>query len=211
MGNLPRYYKEKLNFGATLSTIRGTFLVSNVAHFEKFDSLKWIHPKAKFGLSLGMVCEYRLHDYLVLRTNPNISFIERHLEFNFESKKESTIYIQKIRSSMLIFPLDLKLRSKRVRNFSSFILFGFGYSLDLASQRNVKNIIGQEIIKVKRDDFFIEGGTGVEFYLEYFKFGIEIKVARGLNNLLIKDNTIFSNPIEKLNSKLIFISLTFEG
>ena len=68
-----------------------------------------------------------------------------------------------------------------------------------------------QIVKLQRDDFFYELGAGAEFYLEYFKFAIEGKLSIGTKNLLIKDNTIYSNSIDKLNSKVFLISITFEG
>ena len=71
--------------------------------------------------------------------------------------------------------------------------------------------INQQIVKLKRDDFSYEVGAGAEFYLQYFKFAIEGKLSIGTINLLIKDNTIYSNSIDKLNSKVFLISLTFEG
>jgi hypothetical protein len=71
--------------------------------------------------------------------------------------------------------------------------------------------LNDQIVKLKRDDFFYEGGAGAEFYLQYFKFAIEAKVSMGVRNMLVKDNTIFSTSIDKLKSKILTISITFEG
>jgi hypothetical protein len=99
-----------------------------------------------------------------------------------------------------------------VGNFSAYILAGGGYSLDLASKRKVQNTSGTDaIVKLKRDDYSYEVGAGAEFYLEYFKFAIEGKLSIGTKNLLVKDNSIYSNAIDKLNSKIFLISITFEG
>ena len=210
-GNLANYYKQPLHFGFTLGVNKSNFIIKNVAHFERFDSLKRVESSSKFGFNLGIVSELRLHDYIVLRFIPNLSFAERNLNYYFEGF-DTIVRTKKVESTFINVPFDLKLRSKRVGNFAAHIVAGGGYSLDLASKRKVVNTVpGEEIVKLKRDDFFIEGGIGTEFFLEYFKFGIELKVSRGMKNLLIKDNTIYSNSIDKINSKIFLISLTFEG
>ena len=211
-GNLTNYYNETLHFGFTLGVNRANFLITPAPHFERFDSLKTVTSVPKPGFNLGIVSELRLHKYITLRFIPNLSFAERNLQYYFEGHDTIT-RTKTIESTFLNFPLDIKLRSKRVNNFGAYILGGAGYSLDLASKRNINNsnIINDQIVKLKRDDFSYEVGAGAEFYLQYFKFAIEGKLSIGTKNLLIKDSTIFSNSVDKLNSKVFLISLTFEG
>lgn len=213
-GNLPNYYYQHLHFGFSLGINRANFLITPAEHFERLDSLKGVTSAPKPGFNLGIVSELMLHKYLTLRFVPSLSFSERVLDFYFEGKKDTIVKQKAIESAFLNFPLDLKLRSKRVKNFSAYILAGGGYNLDLASKRKVSNegiALNDQIIKLKRDDFSYEGGVGAEFYLQYFKFAIEAKVTMGTINLLVRDNTIFANSIDKLKSKVFTISLTFEG
>lgn len=212
-GNLENYYNEPLHFGFTLGVNRANFIIHPVDHFERLDTLKRVQSTPKLGFNLGIVSELRLHKYITLRFIPNLSFAERNLQFYFEGHDTIT-RTKTIESTFLNFPLDLKLRSKRVNNFGAYILGGGSYSLDLASKRKTVNSstnINEQIVKLKRDDFSYEMGAGAEFYLEYFKFAIEAKLSIGITNLLIKDNTIYSNSIDKLNSKVFLISITFEG
>ena len=211
-GNLSNYYNEKLHFGFTIGVNRTNFIIQNAQHFERFDSLKWIHSTPKTGFNLGIVSELALHKYVTLRFIPNLSFAERNLEFYFEGV-DTLVRKKTIESTFLNFPLDLKLLSKRVGNFGAYIIAGWSYSLDLASKRKTQTSTdpNEQIVKLKRDDFGYEVGAGAEFYLQYFKFAIEAKLSMGTKNLLIKDNTVYSNSIDKLNSKVFLISLTFEG
>jgi hypothetical protein len=210
-GNLHNYYEEKLHFGFTLGVNRTNFIIHPAPHFERFDSLKWVRSSPKTGFNLGIVSELRLHRYITLRFVPNLSFAERNLQYSFEGH-DTIIRTKTIESTFLNFPLDIKIRSKRVGNFGAYVLAGGGYSLDLASKRKVQNTTGTDaIVKLTRDDYSYEVGAGAEFYLEYFKFAIEGKLSIGTKNLLVKDNTIFSNSIDKLNSKIFLISITFEG
>lgn len=211
-GNLPTYYKQRLHFGFTIGVNRANFIIHPVSHFERFDSLKSVESVPKFGFNLGIVSELMLHKYITLRFIPNLSFAERNLQYSFEGF-DTIVRKKSIESTFLNFPLNLKLRSKRVNNFGAYIIAGGSYSLDLASKRKVVNSEdpNEQIVKLKRDDFGYEVGAGAEFYLEYFKFAIEGKLSIGTKNLLIKDNTIYSNSIDKLNSKVFLISITFEG
>ncbi len=211
-GNLPTYYKERIHFGFTIGVNRANFIIHPAPHFERFDSLKTVESVPKYGFNLGIISELMLHQYVTLRFIPNLSFAERNLQYYFEGT-DTILRKKSIESTFLNFPLDLKLRSKRVENFGAYILVGGSYSLDLASKRKATTSTdpNEQIVKLKRDDFGYEVGAGAEFYLEYFKFAIEGKLSIGTRNLLIKDNTIYSNSIDKLNSKVFLISLTFEG
>jgi hypothetical protein len=211
-GNLEHYYNETLHFGFTLGVNKADFLMQPAAHFERFDTLKAVQSVPQSGFNLGIISDLRLHKYITIRFVPNLSFGQRNLDYYFAGK-DTIVRTKVIESTFLNFPIDLKLRSKRVKNFGAYLLAGGAYNLDLASKRKVVNVtsINDQIVKLKRDDFSYEMGTGTEFYFQYFKFAIEAKLSIGVKNMLIHDNTIFSNSIEKLNSKVFLVSITFEG
>lgn len=211
-GNLEHYYNETLHFGFTMGINRANFIILPVPHFEQFDSLKTVESAAKFGFNLGIISDLRLDKYLTLRFVPNLSFSERNLQYFYDGHDTIT-RVKTIESTFINFPLNLKLRSKRVKNFGAYLLAGGAYNLDLASKRKIVNSTNpkEQIVKLQRDDFSYEMGTGAEFYFPYFKFAIEAKLSIGVRNVLIKDNTVFSNSIDQLNSKIFLISITFEG
>lgn len=211
-GNLPTYYKERLHFGFTIGVNRANFIIHPAPHFERFDTLKSVVSIPKYGFNLGIISELMLHKYITLRFIPNLSFAERNLEYSFEGF-DTIVRKKSIESTFLNFPLNIKLRSKRVDNFGAYIVAGGGYSLDLASKRKsvTSTDPNEQIVKLRRDDFSYEVGAGAEFYFEYFKFAIEGKLSIGTVDLLIHDNTVYSNSINKLNSKVFLVSITFEG
>lgn len=213
-GNLTHYYNEALHFGFALGINRANFAIDPKVHFERFDSLKKVEVSPGFGFNLGIVSDLRLTKYVTLRFVPNLSFCERSLNYTFEGV-DTIVRTKTIQSTFLNFPLDLKLRSKRVKDFGAYLLAGGAYSLDLASQRKIplgsNPNLNEQIVKLQRDDFSYEVGSGAEFYFPYFKFAIEAKLSMGIRNMLIKENTIFSNSINSLNSKILLISITFEG
>jgi hypothetical protein len=217
--NLPGYNRAIVHFGFIIAVNSTNFDVQPIAnlagHFA--DSLKTIRSTPEAGFNLGIVSELKLGKYLKLRFVPDLAFSQRDLAFFFMgiSGKDTINYtvLKKIPSTFLDFPLDLKLISKRQKNFEAYVLGGGKYVTDLASQRNVNESLlgGNEVIRLIRNDFSYEAGAGIEFYLPYFKFGLEIKLSEGLRNLLIKDSTVYTQSLEYLKSRVFLVSLTFEG
>jgi hypothetical protein len=79
----------------------------------------------------------------------------------------------------------------------------------LASGKNDK--ASSDVVRLKASDWLYQGGGGVDFYFPYFKFSIEAKVSQGIRNILIKDGTEFTTPINSLNSHVFLLSISFEG
>ena len=215
-GNLQPYYEYKVNFGFYLGFNRTNFLVTTVHDYQAVagDSLKSILSSPQTGFNLGIVSELRLQEYMTLRFLPDIAFGERDLEYHFASSRDTFDIVKKVESTFIDFPLDLKVRSKRLGDFAAYMVGGGKYTLDLASQKDVNNgtvTSAQQVVKLGKSDFAYEVGAGTDFFLPYFKFGIELKLSMGLKNLLIKDNTIYAQSLDRLNSKVFLVSLTFEG
>lgn len=211
--NLPKYNHELLHFGFTLGVNQTDFIIHPIRDFHLFDSLKAVESRPQPGFNLGIIAEMRLHEYIAVRFVPDLSFAGRSLDYYFESATDTFMITRTVESTFLDFPIDLKLRSARLNNFGGYLVAGAKYTYDLASQKNVKTStnIAQQIVKLKRHDFSYEAGAGIDFFLPYFKLAVEGKIAIGMKNILVKDNTIFSNSIDKLNSKVLLLSITFEG
>lgn len=93
------------------------------------------------------------------------------------------------------------------------MLAGGEYAANLQSGAGVnENILGgSEVIRLIRNDFEYEAGAGIEFYFQYFKFGLEAKISEGTRNLLIPDNSVYTQSLESLKSQVFLVSITFEG
>ena len=102
-------------------------------------------------------------------------------------------------------------RTKRINNFAAYGIGGFQYSLDLASQKDVDQSLGESIVKIKQHDWQYQVGGGFDFWLPYFKFGLELKISNGIKNVTIQDDSFFMSPLASLKSKVWWFSLTFEG
>jgi outer membrane protein W len=108
--------------------------------------------------------------------------------------------------------LEVKYKSVRYNNFRPYLLAGVQYSLDLASQakkREQKNR-NEKIVKFSQNDIYAEAGVGFDFYNEWFKFGLELKMMYGFMDVLKRENNIYTESVARINSKIFQVSFTFE-
>lgn len=213
INNLPEFDQQYYHFGFVLSLNTSSLIIDfkDIRSFE--DSVLSVNLKGQGGFNLGMLASLDMSGNWHLRFIPTLSFNERILEYTLLLANGNTETIQKnVSSTNIDFPLLLKYRTNRMNNIALYALLGGQFSLDVASQKDVNNENSQEvIIKLDNTNYSASGGFGIDFFLPYFKFGVELKANIGLKNLLIDDNTSFSAPLESLRSNSIVLSFTFEG
>jgi hypothetical protein len=232
-GNLPKFYKQQIHFGFHIGINTADFRIHNVKSSEYgYDTLYWLnggknysHPgiydslwllplktiyhKPETGFNLGIVVDKRIHDYVRLRFLPSLSFSSRKIVYTYQEGDTTFTRERHVESTFIMFPLLVKLQSKRLGNFGAYVLGGGSYSIDLASDKKVDP--ASQLVRLKRNDFYGEAGGGVDFYLQYFKLGLEVKVLSGLRDILYHDGSKFATPIKRLNSHMVFFTMTFEG
>lgn len=229
--NQPRFYKQILHFGFTIAYNQTDFRINTVKNslfpdtviksnnIETRYRIKSIYTRPGPGFAIGLVTDFRIAEYVRLRTTPNISFASRKIEYFLQNEsRDSSKYFEKtVESTFLIFPIEAKIQSKRLGNFSAYVIGGGGYMLDLASRKKAAGVSSgganqlDDNVKLKRDDFYYSGGAGVDFYLMYFKLGFELKLHMGTKNLLRPENSVFTNSLDKVRSRMVALTVTFEG
>lgn len=227
--NLPTYDYAPYHFGFILAAnqMNFTLKVKDNLSMTMYDSLaspdfaadsvriNSISPKPTLGFTIGIVGNLRLGKYFDLRFVPSLSFGERRILYSFVRYKDNAAtiveYEKSITSTYVEFPLFIKYKSKRLNNARAYVLAGGKYVLDLASSRAEKKEEAQNtLVKLNKNDFLAEVGVGFDFYNGWFKFGVEIKMAYGMTDLLKREDNIYTEGIESLKSKIWQISFTFE-
>jgi hypothetical protein len=213
--NLPKFEHRFMHFGFLLGLNAADFRLDRYStNVYGADTLMVLEPLSTTGFNLGIVSEMHLGEYFGLRFTPNLAFSQRKLVYTFMTFEGEKQYTKDIESTLINFPLNLKIKSQRLNNFSAYIIGGASYSLDLASNEGAQNLstnLNDIFIKLGKHDFMGEIGVGTDFYLEYFKFGLELKMSYGLRDIHIREDNAFSNPIDKLKTKMFLLSFTFEG
>ena len=186
------------------------------------------------GFQVHAISNLRLGKYFDLRVLPGISFGgERQISYLNLDVNNPVIRDEdnpvRIESNFLEMPVLIKYKSVRVNNFRPFLIGGGNLRFDLAATkkswgRSSKN---NNLVLLNVFDYYYELGFGFDFYLEYFKFAIEFKYSVGLTNVLKKSikkksggdsyyvyppeaDAIYTNAIDRLNSRLFMISFHFE-
>ena len=207
--NLPRYDFKKIHFGFTLGINSLNFNLAKNDDFLNNDSLLTLLASDQKGFNLGIVSNFRLGKYTDLRFIPTLVFGERILNYQFNNQSNLSLTDKRIESTLIDFPVSLKYKSARYNNFRTYVMCGVKYSLDIASQSEIDDE-GQELVKLNNHDLMIEGGFGIDFYLQYFKFSPQIKISHGIINILSKDKTLYTQTIDNLKTNSWMISFTFE-
>jgi len=207
--NLPRYDFKKIHFGFTLGINSLNFNLAKNDDFLNNDSLLTLLASDQKGFNLGIVSNFRLGKYTDLRFIPTLVFGERILYYQFNNQSDLSLTDKRIESTLIDFPVSLKYKSARYNNFRTYVMCGVKYSLDIASQSEIDDE-GQELVKLNNHDLMIEGGFGIDFYLQYFKFSPQIKISHGIINILSKDKTLYTQTIDNLKTNSWMISFTFE-
>jgi len=227
--NLPKYDNAQYHFGFTLGLNHMLFTIRPAADLNTrvyssdqtpelaVDSsmLLAVNSQPTFGFNIGINGDVRLGRYFNFRFVPALSFGERYINYSILGYQydgtTALIDVKKNIGSVFIdFPMYMKYKSKRHNNMLAYLLAGGQYSLDIASNARKQDLSGQIVVKLKKNDVYALVGVGFDFYNPWFKLGVEMKMMYGLFDMLKKDNTIYTQGIEKLNSKIFQLCFTFE-
>jgi hypothetical protein len=213
--NLQDFDERKYHFGFLLGYNSSDFVITHRPGNLPFDTTLAIRNYRKPGFNLGIISSLKLTNGVRLRFLPSLAFQDREVEYRFYSPGRDTIFsmTKKPEPTYLEFPLLLKFRTNRINNWASYVLAGGKYGIDMSSDIKTSNSGPPEtqVLKIKKTDLTYEIGGGFDFFLEYFKLGLELKLSMGAINILYPEPSAFSNPIDKLRSRTWTFSITFEG
>lgn len=161
------------------------------------------------GFAVGFLARYRLDEHIELRSTPSLVFADRGLNYTFTDASQDVA--KPVQSTMIEFPLSVKLKSDRIQDFRAYILGGIKYSEGIGSKKNSPGTDPLEQIVTNKNSFgSYELGLGCDIYFEYFKLSPEIKISNSFNNVLISENNPYSRPISSLSLHTVTFSLIFE-
>jgi len=208
--NNPFYdYSRKYHFGFMLGTAVSTFKYKQSSEFWSQDSISNVSIQRFPGITLGAVADLHLGEYFDLRLIPTLVLSQRNITFT--EKYANTETIKQVESALVEVPLLLKFKSVRHADTRIYVIGGFKYSYDLSSDSQSKRNPADPKIFLKPNNYSYEFGTGFDFYFKYFKFSPELKMSRGLNNVLQPDTKIYSRIFDGFRSNIFYLSFYFEG
>jgi hypothetical protein len=216
--NLPQLDRKWLHFGFTVGTNIMDFTIDKADNFfsqTQFNQVYAIENKTNMGFHLGPVSNLRINDFFHLRLLIDLSFGQRNLTYWLVN--DTTVanpilskHTMKLSSTYIEFPLLLKYKAMRLNNISPYLLAGMNPKIDLAAQKKIDDSEMPKI-RLNRFDIAYEVGSGIDFYLPYFRLSTELKYSVGLLNVVVHDGTQYTDAIKRMNSRMWMISFHFEG
>ncbi len=208
--NLPKYDVVPLHFGMALGFNAMDFTIRNSGQFWYLDSVYSVENIPKIGININIVSNYNFHPYFSFRFLPGLNLGQRNLEYWVRADTVFYPHVMKIESTFLDFPFLLEYKAERMTNFRPYLIAGGSLKVDLAAQKRIRD---EELpkIRLRRMSFYYELGVGSDFFLEYFKFAMELKYVVGLNNVIVPDGSEYTRAIHRMTSKMLILSFTFEG
>lgn len=196
-------------FGLSLGYNQSGYQVNQSQFFIGNDSIRVAESGRGPGFNIHFILNLKIGEYFDFRIMPGFSFAERKLEFTSTAASTDT----RIRSFESVFaetPFLLRFKSAPYKDKRAYVVAGIKYSYDV--QSNSKTRQSNTLIKISPHDFNWEIGAGLQFFFPYFIFSPEIKISRGLSNILIYDNKLTeSKVLEQVRSSIFTLSFHFEG
>lgn len=158
------------------------------------------------GFTVGVVSDLRLGKYFNLRFIPNLQFGGRSLSTSTGSKISSL-------SNLLTFPLNLKIKGKRMHNMRPYVIVGGSYAKDFGKNaKNSESFSNTSDFILKSNDFYVDTGVGFDFYFNLFKMSLELKMSYGTQGVIYStgSNNLWAGSINKLKSKVFQFNITIE-
>jgi len=210
--NLPKYDVMPLHFGMSLGFNYMDFTIRNSGMFltSAIDSIYSIENIPRPGFNINIVSTYQFHPLYAVRFLPGLNLGQRDLMYWVKSDSTYYKHTMMLESTYLDFPFLFQYKADRLNNFRPYLIAGGSFKIDLASQKTIKPEERPKI-RLKRLSWYYEVGAGTDFFLQYFKFALELKYVVGVNNVLKPDDTQYTKSIHRMNSKMIILSMTFEG
>jgi hypothetical protein len=183
------------------------------------------------GFHVHAISNVRLGKFFDLRVLPGISFGgERIITYTDRDTINRKGYTPvSIESNFIELPILIKYKSTRINNFRTYLIGGANFRFDLAATNKIwgdAEVKKENKVILNVFDNYLEFGFGMDFYLEYFKFTTEIKYSIGMRNMIKKsvrtsdgiisindqkpELAMYSNVIDRLNSRMFMISFHFE-
>lgn len=167
-------------------------------------------PSFQPGFNVSGLFDMRLSDHFNLRFSPGLYFGNRNIVFKEANTGDEVK--QNLKSTYLMFPIDIKFSALRYRNLRPYVTAGVMPSLNLTRKSG-------EYIKLKSSDFYLTCGFGCDLYLPYFKLIPEVKFCFGLIDVVdherpdLTDDPAkqkFTQSLKKAVSSMVVFSFYFE-
>ena len=203
---LPLYDLRPAHFGFGIVLGGGKLKTTLSDEFHLQDSILHIKNNGFPQIGIAGLISLKLTDHLDFRFAPGLTIAQRNMDFVFSDRTDNVV----IETVSFDLPFLFKYKSVRNKNHRFYVVGGLRYSLDYQSDEETERGPLKKMVPLKKKQISYEFGVGMDIYTDYFKFSPEIKMSNGLNNVLSKDQYIYTGAFDGIFTRLFNITLFFE-
>ena len=210
--NRPNHDNVPYYFGLTFGYANMNLHTEKDPRFLQYDSVLSVEPNASGGFSAGLLATFKMSNRFEFRVAPQL-IIGGVKSFTYSLKYrngiDSPVTKMPLTSTIFSLPLQIKFNSDRIDNFRVYALAGLTYDIDLASNSNQRN--ADDVIKLKKFDYAIEGGVGFNIFLKFVTVSPELRIHNGFSNIHDRNPDLkFSNVLGSLKSQMVIFTINIE-
>lgn len=209
--NQPYADQKLFHLGFTLGLSTQDLILSH-SGFVNPDNSVWFSeiPSYSPGLSVGIIADRYINQYMNLRIIPTLNFGEKRFVFREQNDMHEN-FEATIKNNYLSLPIHMRFSSERLNNIRPYVLAGGFINTQIGGQK-------EPVIKLNNVDYGIEIGLGCNLYFPLFKLSPELRFSFGLKDILEKDRSdlrdekllIYTKALNSAKSRMITLTFNFE-
>lgn len=195
-----------------------------------------VESKSTYSFGAGLIGKMRLNEYLDLRIEPGLHFVQRDLTFNtFDhinnlypngvllptgdfseviTNPDETQIKKIVKSTYVDIPILLEVHGDRWYNSRPYAAAGVNYLVNLQSNQTATDDNQQNIFRTTTHNFGWSAEIGIQFYFTKFKFTPAIRGTFFTNNELVADKETtppyWTPAISTMQTRAFMLVLKFE-
>ncbi|HNR74864.1 MAG TPA: porin family protein [Cyclobacteriaceae bacterium] len=205
--NNPNYDERLISYGFMIGLHTSAYQVKYAPKFitQQFDTVHSVMAQFSPGFSLGFLVNYRVNEFVDLRIMPKAGFYTHRLQYNYTDETSQQQFVE---TTHVELPLLLKYKSMRRGNVRMYMVGGITPGFELSGKNDIQ--ASSALLDIRKNNLQLETGLGFDFYFPLFKFSQEIRFARGIVNMMGNRSSVYSDPIQRLNTNTISVYFIFQ-
>lgn len=198
-----RKWNLGFNMGLNMAYVRFTQGHNHPDPFTK-EYVQRITAQPVPGINLGLILNIPTHKYWDFRFIPQVSLQQR----DFTYQTNDSTFKRKLQASYMELPAYFRFKGQFYHNHRFYIMGGAKYSMNLMSEKKVKD--DPDLLKINKHDLSLEFAWGLMLYGDRVLLSPEIRYSLGVLNIYTGDRTEYGDAIKYVQTHCITLSLNFE-
>lgn len=210
-GNGSHNYRNKQHknyyFGISFGLHKSNLKVLHSGDFQNQKSISLIESYSSPGYDIKVIGNLKIGDYWDFRLLPGFSFGQMQMMYQHSAAaaEQSPMKLDYVYGEL---PFHIRYKSHPYKDMRVYVFGGFKYAFDISSKSRSVN----SDFNVSASDYSLEGGIGMQFFFPYFILSPEIKLTKGISNILINNHQKSdAGLLQKALSQMLTFSFHFEG